>query len=157
MFFTSEIRQTDRGASLVEYALLVLLIAVGGLSAVSLMGETTSDSFEEAATALDDSTAATEAELTPEEKWEQAKQDYKDAIADAKAEKAAEIQMAKDQYNQAKTDNKSLPKAERKEANNKAKDQFNDSKAKANDKHTSSVQAAKDAKAAAKAEYKASK
>lgn len=157
MFFTREIRQNDRGAGLVEYALVVLLIALGGLSAVSVMGESTADSFDEAAVALDDSTTSTQPELTPDEKWEQAKQDYEDAIAEAKAEKAAEIQAAKDVYNQAKKDNKSLPKAERKEANNQAKTKFNESRARAKDEYKTSVQAAKDTRSAAKAEWKATR
>ncbi len=42
----------DRGASLVEYALLLALIAVVCISAVTALGSTTSTSFSEATSML---------------------------------------------------------------------------------------------------------
>lgn len=39
--------ETDRGASLVEYALLVALIAVVCIAAVTLLGENASSKFDE--------------------------------------------------------------------------------------------------------------
>ncbi|MEZ5166965.1 MAG: Flp family type IVb pilin [Acidimicrobiales bacterium] len=47
-----EARQDDRGASLVEYALLLALIAMVCIAAVSALGATTSDSFSEAVSML---------------------------------------------------------------------------------------------------------
>ncbi len=44
--------KTDRGASLVEYALLVALIAVVCIAAVTQLGSDTSDSHQEAADGL---------------------------------------------------------------------------------------------------------
>ena len=44
--------RTDRGASLVEYALLVALIALVCVAAVSFFGQQTSSSFNSAATSL---------------------------------------------------------------------------------------------------------
>lgn len=44
--------QDDEGASLVEYALLVALIAVVCFVAVQVLGETTSAGFEEYGTSL---------------------------------------------------------------------------------------------------------
>jgi pilus assembly protein Flp/PilA len=42
----------DRGASLVEYALLLALLAMVCIAAVSALGETTSQSFSEAVSEL---------------------------------------------------------------------------------------------------------
>jgi Flp pilus assembly pilin Flp len=38
--------KSDRGAGLVEYALVVMLISIVGLTAVGFVGEETSESFE---------------------------------------------------------------------------------------------------------------
>jgi pilus assembly protein Flp/PilA len=43
----------DRGASLVEYALLVALIAVVCIAAVTLLGQTASEKFSEVSSNLD--------------------------------------------------------------------------------------------------------
>jgi len=43
----------DRGASLIEYALLLSLIAMVVIAAVTALGETTSTSFSDAASRLD--------------------------------------------------------------------------------------------------------
>lgn len=43
----------DRGASLVEYALVLALIAMVCIAAVTALGETTSSSFSEAVSKLD--------------------------------------------------------------------------------------------------------
>lgn len=45
--------KTDRGASLVEYALLVALIAVVCIAAVTLLGKSASKSFSEIASKVD--------------------------------------------------------------------------------------------------------
>ncbi len=45
--------QTDKGASMVEYALLVVLIAIIALVAVSIAGEEVSETFSEIASGLD--------------------------------------------------------------------------------------------------------
>ncbi len=45
--------QTDKGASMVEYALLVVLIAIVALVAVSIAGEEVSETFSEVASGLD--------------------------------------------------------------------------------------------------------
>lgn len=46
-------RSDDRGASLVEYALLLALLAMVCIAAVTALGETTSTSFSEAVSKLD--------------------------------------------------------------------------------------------------------
>ena len=46
-------RDDDRGASLVEYALLVALIALVCIAALSALGETVSTSFSEVDSGLD--------------------------------------------------------------------------------------------------------
>lgn len=45
--------KTERGASLVEYALLVALIAVVVIGAVTLLGNTANDKFSEVSSSLD--------------------------------------------------------------------------------------------------------
>lgn len=45
--------QTDKGASMVEYALLVVLIAIVALVAISIAGEEVSETFSEVASGLD--------------------------------------------------------------------------------------------------------
>ncbi len=45
--------KTERGASLVEYALLVALIAVVCIGAVTLLGRSANDKFSEVNSALD--------------------------------------------------------------------------------------------------------
>lgn len=49
-------RQDERGASLVEYALLVALIAVVMVGAVTLVGEGTSGSLDRSTTSIIDAT-----------------------------------------------------------------------------------------------------
>jgi pilus assembly protein Flp/PilA len=44
---------SDRGASLVEYALLVALIAVVCVSAITLLGETVSENFVDTANGIE--------------------------------------------------------------------------------------------------------
>jgi pilus assembly protein Flp/PilA len=44
--------KSDRGASLVEYALLVALIAVVCIAAVTLLGSAASDKFDEVGSAV---------------------------------------------------------------------------------------------------------
>ncbi|MFT5202644.1 MAG: pilus assembly protein Flp/PilA [Candidatus Aldehydirespiratoraceae bacterium] len=44
--------KNDRGVSLVEYALLIALLAMVCIAAVSALGETTSQSFSEAVSEL---------------------------------------------------------------------------------------------------------
>jgi len=43
---------TERGASLVEYALLVALIAVVCIAAVTILGQNASDKFDEIGTSI---------------------------------------------------------------------------------------------------------
>ena len=45
--------KTERGASLVEYALLVALIAVVCIAAVTLLGESAESKFSEISSAID--------------------------------------------------------------------------------------------------------
>lgn len=45
--------KTERGASLVEYALLVALIAVVCITAVTMLGSSASDKFSEISSAVD--------------------------------------------------------------------------------------------------------
>ena len=45
--------QSEKGASMVEYALLVVLIAIIALVAVSLAGEQVSETFSEIGSSLD--------------------------------------------------------------------------------------------------------
>jgi len=45
--------QSDRGASMVEYSLLVVLIAIVALVAVQLAGSEVSESFSEIASAVE--------------------------------------------------------------------------------------------------------
>lgn len=45
--------RTERGASLVEYALLVALIAVVVIGAVTLLGNTANDKFSEISNSID--------------------------------------------------------------------------------------------------------
>ncbi|MGY6500131.1 MAG: Flp family type IVb pilin [Acidimicrobiales bacterium] len=49
----ADLRNTDRGASVVEYALLVALIAVVCVAAVGFLGGSVSSSFETAVTEWD--------------------------------------------------------------------------------------------------------
>lgn len=152
-FLAQTLNRDDRGAGLVEYALTVLLIAIGSLALVSNVGASTSETFDETAAAFEGNAA----ELSPAEQWDQAKEDYDQALVDAKADRAAAKEKAKDDYDAARSENKSLPKDERKAANSAAKQDFNDAKAKATSDYKATVSAAKDAKSAAKAEYKSSK
>lgn len=96
-------------------------------------------------------------ELSPDEKWDQAKEDYDQALVDAKAGRTAANEKAKDEYDAARSENKSLPKDERKAANDAAKQDYHAARAKATSDYKATVTAAKDAKSAAKAEDKSSK
>ena len=49
----AHIAKTDRGASLVEYALLVALIAVVCIVAITFLGDTASDKFSEVGSELE--------------------------------------------------------------------------------------------------------
>lgn len=146
----------DRGAGLVEYALVVMLISVVGLTAVGFVGERTSDSFEAVGSSLN-ADSELEADLSPEEKWEKAQADYDDAISDAKTKKADDIKKAKAEYQAALAANKGLPKKERKAANAEAKASQKSANKAANQDYSASVNSAKAARNAAKAEYNADK
>jgi pilus assembly protein Flp/PilA len=50
--FQSRFIREEEGASMVEYGLLVALIAVVAIAAVTLVGGAVSDNFEEVSTAL---------------------------------------------------------------------------------------------------------
>jgi len=145
----------DRGASLVEYALIVMVIAMAGFGAVGAVGKATASGFDEATVGL--AAGGVGVELTPKEKWAQAQEDYAQAIAAAKATKAAEVAAAKAEYDAAKKANNALPKADRPAANAAAKDTYDAATAAANATYSSSVQSAKDTQAAAKKEYNANK
>ena len=75
--------QEDRGAALVGYALTVLLVAVASVTAMKTVGASTSEGFETVATTMA-GTLEQQPELTPEEKWEQAKEDWRNALKDAR-------------------------------------------------------------------------
>ena len=49
----AHIAKTDRGASLVEYALLVALIAVVCIVAITFLGDTASEKFSNVGSSLD--------------------------------------------------------------------------------------------------------
>ena len=49
---TNANRHGDRGASLVEYALLVALIAIVCVAAITFLGESSSDDFESSGSSL---------------------------------------------------------------------------------------------------------
>jgi Flp pilus assembly pilin Flp len=147
----------DRGAGLVEYALVVMFVGVVSMIAVNVVGNDTSDTFDTIAGSFDDVGGPEVDERTPDEKWEDAKAEYDDAIAEAKANKADDMAAAKDEYNSKVNENKKLPKSERNAANKEAKNEYNSAKSKANSEYKSSVNAAKNARDQAKAEWKASK
>lgn len=171
--------EDDRGVALVGYALVVLFVAVVGTVSLTAVGGKTSDSFESVGSTVagDGSTVTSEVkaeeetqaeeeakaeeetktEPTPKEKWDKAIQDHKQAIKDAKAQKAANIAAAKKTYQSALNENKSLPKAQKKKANKAAKKEFNAAKKAANQTYKASVSTANKAKADAKAEYQATK
>ena len=148
---------SDRGAGLVEYALIVLVVALASLAGLQSVGTGTSESFGAVGDGFDDVGLDEDAGLTPEEKWEKAKQDYRDAIAEAKAKRSDDLADAKAEYQAAKAENKNLPKNERKAANQQAKADYKAAKSAANQEYKSSVNEAKSARDAAKAEYKATK
>ena len=150
---------SDRGAGLVEYGLVVMLIAMVSLVGVQAFGEETSESFDTIGTSLATAEGVDEddSDMTPEEKWEQAKKDYDDAIADAKQKKADDIADAKADYDAARQANKDLPKDERKAANQQAKSDYNSAKSAANAEYKSSVQNAKDARNTARDEYRSTR
>ncbi len=146
----------DRGAGLVEYALVVLLIGIVSMVAVRSLGEETSDTFM----AIGDGVSASEEvedDMSPDEKSDQAKGDYDAAIEDAKSAKAAANDKAKADYDAAVQSNNDLPKAEKNAANKEAKANYNEAKSTNNDNYKSSVAAAKATRDAAKAEYKDTK
>ena len=151
----------DRGASLIGYALIVALVGIVASLSLMNVGENTSEAFSEVAVAAGDeegeTTTTTTAPLTPKEKWDQAKKDYNDAMAEAKSNYQADIAAAKNQYKADLTANKSLPKAEKKAANKTAKNNFTAAKQDAKGKYNAAKSAAASAKSAAKAEYNATK
>jgi Flp pilus assembly pilin Flp len=144
----------DRGAGLVEYALIVMLIAVVGVSAVGYLGEQTSDGYETAGAGFDADVAA---ELSPEEKWELAQADYDDALADAKATRADDKANAEAEYQVAFAANQALPNKERKAGNAVARAKRNDAYEVADADYNASVKAAKADRDAANADYNATK
>ncbi len=146
----------DRGVGLVEYALVVMLVAVVGLTAVGFVGEQTSESFEAIGSSFG-AGADPEDEMTPEEKWEKAQADYADAIEDAKTKQADDKAKAKAEYDAAVAANKDLPNKERKEANADAKAKQNSANSAANADYKAAEAAARAAKKAANAEYNANK
>lgn len=146
----------DKGASLIEYGLIVALISMVALFAVANVGTSVSDSFSD----IGDSVAAADAGdagMTPYEIWQQAKQDYDQAINDAKAKKNADLDQAKADYDTKLANNSSLPKAEKKAANKQAKNEYNAAKTQVNNTYKSSVATAKTDRDTAKAAYQASK
>lgn len=148
---------SDQGVALVGYALIVVMVAVASLVTIKSVGQATSQSFEAVATTFPGGVAEPVPELTPSEKWAQAKADYSAAIADAKATKKNELAVAKTTYSTAVQGNKSLLKTAKKAANKTAKAQYNAAKTSANTSYKSSTSAAKAAKTTAKAEYNATK
>jgi len=150
-------RTDDRGEALIGYALIAMLVGVVSIGAVKTVGQSTSDSFGTISTSISGSAAEVKPELTPKEKWDKAKADYAAAINDAKAAKKATVAEAKTIYKAEVALNKSMPKAEKKAANKAAKTDYNNAKGQANSTYKASVSAAKSAKTAAKAEYKATK
>lgn len=167
----------ERGASLVGYALLVVLVAMTGLGAMRAVGQNTSDSFGTVASEMTGGDDQATIELTPEEKWEKAQDDFAGAKEDAKARKNDTINRAKqerdDRINDAKADykaakqqNKSLDKNARKKADKEAKKtynqakksantEFNKAKKSANQQYKSDINTAKSDYNVAKADYKA--
>lgn len=150
--------RTDRekGAGIVEYALVVMLIAIVGSVSTAQAGGSVSDVFNSIFSTSSPTTTLAP-QLTPKEKWDKAKAEYNEAIADAKATKAYDLAQAKYEYDQAVAANSSLPKAERNAANQEAKTIYNAAKADVNATYQNSLEAANTAKAAAKAEYDATK
>lgn len=146
----------DRGAGLVEYALVVMLISVVALAAVGFVGEQTADSYEAIGSGFTTG-AELDDDLSPDEKWEQAQADYDDAIADAKAKQADDKAKAKAEYQAAVAANQDLPNKERKAANADAKASQKSANNAANKDYNASVNTAKAAKKAANAEYNATK
>lgn len=144
----------DRGAGLVEYALLVMMIAIGSLVTISAVGDSSEAPFHEIAAGFE---SESEAELTPDEKWDVAKDVYDEAIEDAKAEKAEALAAAKAAYDNAKQENASLPKQDKKAANKEAKSEFDQAKKEANSNYKEAVNKAKADKAEAKKEWQATK
>ena len=153
------LRASDHGAGIVEYALVVVLVALTSLAAVKTLGDDTSDSFEAVAVPSEvvESESEEEPDLTPSEKWEKAKADYSATVNEAKAQKSADMATAKKTYKDQLKENKSLPKAERKAANKAAKQKYDADRGQINQTYTTTVTEAKAARDAATAEYNASK
>ncbi len=147
----------DRGTALIGYALIVMLVGITSVVGLKSVGQNTSDSFEAISTSIPGSSIEAEVELTPQEKWDNAKADYTAAIDDAKATKKDAFVQAKTRYKDSIALSKSLPKAEKKAANKIAKTTYKSDKTQANTTYKASVSAAKSTRADAKAEYKATK
>ncbi len=152
--------QNERGASLIGYALLVSLISVVSFVSIRAVGSGTASGFNSVVTSLNDTTATTEAreeekELSPKEKWEQAKRQYRDAIAAARAERRAKLQAARAEYRAAITANRSLPWFRRWRANRTARAEYRATVRQVNNEYRASVRAAREARNAARAEYEA--
>lgn len=150
------LRNKDHGAGLVEYALVVMFVGVVSMIAVTAVGDQTSQTFDTVAQSFDAGDVVEE-DLSPDDKWDRAKEDYADAIDEAKAKKADDISGAKAEYNSKVAENKNLPKADRKAANQEAKADYNAARSQANADYKSSVKDATDARNAAKAEWKANR
>lgn len=151
----------ERGVSLISYALLVSLIAIGGFTAVAAVGNQVSDDYGQIGGALGaagtETTTTTTASMTPKEKWEKAQSDWDAAIDAANAKHASDVAAATADLEAAKAANNALPKAEKNAANKQASSEFNAAKQAAKAEQNAAKKAANDAKAAAKAEYQATK
>lgn len=135
--------------------MIVMSVGVVSMVAVSSVGNETSETFN---TIADSFAAGAEVdERTPAEDWEDAKAEYEDSIAEAKAKKSDDFAAAKAEYDKKVADNKELPKSERQAANQEAKSDYNSAKSKASDEFESSVRTAKEARDQAKAEWQATK
>jgi Flp pilus assembly pilin Flp len=156
------LRRDDRGEALVGYALLVVLIGIGGIVAIREVGSSTSGTFETVSESFGSPvttapTTTTTTTLTPDQKWAKAQSDRDAAVADAKARRDAAIAAANAKRDAQLNANKSLPKADRPAANQAANNTRNAEVATANGDYQTSVAAANAAEAAAKAEWQASK
>lgn len=153
---------SDRGVAMISYALLVTLIAVVSIGALSMVGNNTSESFQQIPTALNgdnvsETTTTTSPGQTPKEKWDKAQEDWSTAIDEANATYTAVVAEANVTKSAQLDANKSLPKTERQAANQQANQAFNITKAAAKDAQNAAKAAANAANAAAQAEYKATK
>lgn len=148
--------------SLISYALLLSLIAMVGFGAVMTLGNQTSDSFDGVPSAMGSdgggsSTTSTTSPMTPDERWQAAQDDWRNAIDQANSDYASAVAAAKATHDAAIQQNKSLPKQDRKAANQQANQEFNSAKNAAKQQRDSAKSAANAAKQAAKQEYQQSR